>query len=235
MTSDYSDDAHYQSPTSPSPPSVLVSELRNSLTHLDRTIKCFSFMPNEDFPPIIIDPPSETTNTVSYGGFTDYTLPRNTMDSFATGILDTFESNLQKIQQQSISLPDVFSSSQLCEVDLSTSESPISSTSASTASILEDTKDSSVLLLDDPQLLSPSSVHINGHADDHEEILTASGRTVGSVGSSGTIDSSPVGSECDDKFSPQHRASMESSAGEMATYPEVLSPLEMKAANGSLG
>ncbi len=41
---------------SPTPP-MLVSELRTSLTDLDRQVKCFSFLPGEEFPPIGVDQP----------------------------------------------------------------------------------------------------------------------------------------------------------------------------------
>lgn len=43
-------------PPSPVPP-LLVSELRGSLTNLSREIKTYSFLPPEDLPPIVVDPP----------------------------------------------------------------------------------------------------------------------------------------------------------------------------------
>lgn len=43
-------------PPSPTPP-LLVSELRGSLTNLSREIKTYSFLPPDDLPPIVVDPP----------------------------------------------------------------------------------------------------------------------------------------------------------------------------------
>ena len=241
---------------------LLVSELRTSLTDLDRRVKTYSFLPSDDqLPSILVDITQDSIgNSLSetadesllesyqskQSAFTweseSFTFPRGGMDNFATGIMDTFESNLRKIsphEPKSQSLPDVFSASQLYSVDHSTDESPLSSTSVSTTSMMDTAKDSSSIL-NGGSYMSNSFVHMNGHAG-HEElhrqgrrVMSAangirSGR-IGSGGSSGTLESSPGGSELGESerdrqnLSPQPqlgRLSGRSSAGEL---PEVPSP-----------
>ena len=162
---------------------MLVSELRGSLTGLDRAVKTYSFLPSEDnIPSILIDPSSltqkgdllmedsiegdEEENSRPVNGHMEEEeefvtgFPRGDMDNFATGILDAFDSNLLKLRTQS--LPDVFSASSLYSVGGgSTDTSPLSSNSTSTVSIVESTKSSSIM--DSPLKSSYSpSYQVNG-------------------------------------------------------------------------
>ncbi len=134
-----------------SSPLLLVTELRKSLTGLDRCVKTYSFLPNEEqVPKIIVE--SDTVSDVftierqevsgdeglgtdefsEYDPATTHTFPRGGMDSFATDVFSTFESNLVRSQ----SLPDIFSNLAL---DLSEhSDEDVSSAS----SVLDSSKDS---------------------------------------------------------------------------------------------
>ena len=236
---------------------LLVSELRTSLTDLDRRVKTYSFLPSDDqLPSILVD----ITHDSSLGETADeslleryrprqpafiwegesFTIPRGGMDNFATGIIDAFESNLREIKSRS--LPDVFSASQLYSVEHSTDESPLSSTSVSTTSMLDASKDSSSIL-NGGSYVSNSCAHMNGHAmheelhRDGRQVMSAVNGTrskrIGSGESSGTLESSPGGSELGESerdrqdLSPQPqlgRLSERSSAGELPTFPELPSP-----------
>ena len=161
-------------------PLMLVSELRGSLTGLDRAVKTYSFMLNEDqVPSIQVQGPSssaaaaagtlsgesssaaevESSGTLRKmsSAFSsleseeeneeeDDDYPSSNMENFATGILDTFESNLLKLKDYTTrSLPNVFKESadeyhhpeEEEEEDNSCEVSPLSSASGSTASIAE--------------------------------------------------------------------------------------------------
>jgi len=171
---------------------MLVSELRGSLTGLDRAVKTYSFMLSEDqVPSIQVQGPSSSSSTTAatsgaasslvpavessstlqkmssaFSSFEseeeeneeeDENYPSGSMDNFATGILDAFESNLLKLKDYTTrSLPDVFKEStskyhhpggeEEEEEDNSCEVSPLSSASASTTSIadsIEQTADAS--------------------------------------------------------------------------------------------
>ena len=221
------DGSDQYTPTDPSP-LLLVTELRGSLTGLDRCVKTYSFLPSEDrIPKILVNSsPSgngeclfeEETNssadTTSIGlradteegacGGEGYdqdpedlfdnelgeeyrnTFPRGGMDSFATDMFSTFESNLVKYRTQS--LPDIYSSPSLMyhgsddddEDDRSLGRSPSSSASASTTSILNSSKDS---MLDDTYSngkYSPQTPRLNGHVS-HAESVGMNERTAPEV------------------------------------------------------
>lgn len=215
---DLLNDSEIETPTEPSP-LMLVSELRGSLTGLDRAVKTYSFLPSEDNIPFIQVDPSSPTLTRSnlfpedsieneeeesspkVNGTYDHdqeafsweadeeyvnNYPRGDMDNFATGILDTFDSNLLKLRTQS--LPDVFSAISLYgAASGSTDTSPLSSNSTSTVSIVESTKDSSIL--DSPRKssyspsyqpngkISHSPVLLNGHVKTNSYDLTLEGKS----------------------------------------------------------
>lgn len=137
-------------PTSP----MLVSELRKSLTGLDRAVKTYSFMVSEDqLPSIEVTQDSElpektllqkSSDFSSFDSEEDYVwetnpYPSGGMDNFATGMMDTFESNLLKLKDfQTQSLPDVFEATKHYHDDGGSSDaSPLSSASVSTVSILD--------------------------------------------------------------------------------------------------
>lgn len=224
---------------------MLVSELRKSLTELDRRVKCFSFLPSEDLLSATANSPLRDSDgstelptaeaasphaLTTSGQFSEYTLPRNHMDNFAVGILTAFDDSMKRIrysEQKSHSLPDVFSASQLCNGTLSTSESVVSSTSVSMASALDCSKDDSPILLSEDPIISISTPSMNGLHGPTQLFVGDQDREP-HLGSSGTVDeSSQGGSELGEKspeFSPkQHsgRVSMEGSSGEMA---EAISP-----------
>ena len=136
-------------------PLMMVSELRNSLTGLDRAVKTYSFMMNDDQLPVIqVESPipgeEGTKNTrlldlsskcssfdsEDDGGWQSDAYPSGGMDNFATGIIDTFESNLLKLKEFN-SLPDVFQAVKSLNEDVSTDNSPLSSASVSTTSIMD--------------------------------------------------------------------------------------------------
>ena len=150
---------------------MLVSELRNSLTGLDRAVKTYSFLPTDDqIPKILVDSPEGSPTTIltgsqdSGGGdsSSNGAEPKTgdifqvestsekrynweddgnfdslgSMDNFANGILDEFESNLLKWKTQS--LPDIFAAmKQYDGSDTSSETSLLSSASASTNSVAE--------------------------------------------------------------------------------------------------
>ena len=172
-------------PRSESPP-MMVSELRKSLTGLDRTVKTYSFMVGEDQMPVIqVEPPQPTATAATMGSLVQMSsayssfdsdedekwesdpYPHGGMDNFATGMMDTFESNLLKLKDfQTQSLPDIFEATKHFADDVS-DISPLSSASASTVSILD-----SANALDPPldypgsRVVNPSSMSplaLNGH------------------------------------------------------------------------
>lgn len=132
-------------------PLMLVSELRKSLTGLDRAVKTYSFMVTDEQLPSIQVEDHSTTKTErstlqkssdfsSFDSEDDYTweVPSGGMDNFATGMMDTFESNLLKLKDfQTQSLPDVFEATKHYHDDMSSDISPLSSASVSTVSILD--------------------------------------------------------------------------------------------------
>lgn len=137
---------------------MLVSELRKSLTGLDRAVKTYSFMLTEDQVPLIQVQPTRTTITEkrsflqkspdfsSFDSERDCGLDSNNpypsggLDNFATGIMDTFESNLLKLKDfQTQSLPNVFEATKHFNDDACYDISPLSSASVSTVSILDAT------------------------------------------------------------------------------------------------
>ena len=229
-------------PTSPAPP-MLVSELRNSLSDLDRRIKTYSFLPGEDFC-LLLDfgdsPPgsasdsglSKTTDlsdtasfspSTSWGGLSDSTVLDGSMENFATGILDTFDVSLNKLREaKSQSLPDVFKA---CELDTgasTTDDSYVSTTSVSTPSAM-DSKE----VMDDAYSVSTPTVHVNGHTEPgvmllHTPPSSRGVRRADSVKSeeSVSLEQPAKGSE---EVSPQQAVTRTDSAGELSTYPEVLS------------
>ena len=157
---------------------MLVSELRGSLTGLDRAVKTYSFLPTDDqIPKIFIDSPGGGSPTAILTGSQDSgggdsssgALPKtgdifqmnggaeekelsweenddedvtslgSSMDNFATGILDEFESNLLKWKTQS--LPDLFAAvKHFGGSDSSSETSLLSSASESTNSVAESSK-----------------------------------------------------------------------------------------------
>lgn len=157
---------------------MLVSELRGSLTGLDRAVKTYSFLPTDDqIPKIFIDSPGGGSPTAILTGSQDSgggdnnsgVLPKtgdifhvnggaeekelsweenddedvtslgSSMDNFATGILDEFESNLLKWKTQS--LPDLFAAvKHFSRSDSSSETSLLSSASESTNSVAESSK-----------------------------------------------------------------------------------------------
>ena len=154
---------------------MLVSELRNSLTGLDRAVKTYSFLPTDDqIPKILVDSPEgspttvltgsqesgggdsssngvepKTGNVFQMGGASEkgYSWEDDgdvdslgSMDNFANGILDEFESNLLKWKTQS--LPDIFAAMKHYDGSGTSSEtSLLSSASASTNSMAESSKE----------------------------------------------------------------------------------------------
>ena len=153
---------------------MLVSELRKSLTGLDRAVKTYSFMLNDEQVPTIqveglslatpdlesatlqkmssyfssLDSDEDEGEVEGETGQDDY--PSGSMDNFATGILDALESNLLKLKDYTTrSLPDVFKESTVeYPEDVSCEVSPLSSASASTTSIA-----------DSVGMVDPSSTH----------------------------------------------------------------------------
>lgn len=228
-----------------SSPNLLVSELRNSLTHLDRRVKTYSFLPGEDFPPILIHSPSDDSfsrtadlsteasfsthsKEFSFDSFEEPTF-EGSMDNFANCIFDTLDSNLRKLHEmKSHSLPDVFTASQLFNGVSPSDDSPFSSTSVSTASILDISK-SSAELLD----TTSSPIRMNGDAEIEEAHFLEVPETniIGTFSSSGAFDS---GSDCYESEkererpeSPQHKVekiSFVESPGEATYNSEVVSP-----------
>lgn len=151
-----------------SSPLLLVTELRKSLTGLDRCVKTYSFLPSEDQVPIIMVDnddgssvftvePQEVSGDEGLGAdddeddeFAEYdaaaanTFPRGGMDSFASDVFTTFESNLVRSQ----SLPEIFSNLVL-DLDQASDDDESSSSSLLDSS----SKDS---------ILAPSSVTTPG-------------------------------------------------------------------------
>ena len=239
-----------ETPTEQSP-LMLVSELRGSLTDLDRRVKTYSFLPSEEQASSIViaitpaeenGEEEEATKPVDddalylsnsegfheddacplawagHGGEDVCNIPNTDMDTFATGILDTFESNLKKLhigEVKSHSLPDVFSASQYSEEGMEY-DLALSSSSTSTVSILEGCKHS-----EDEFELNSSVYHglngsptkknglMNGHVVQHDRDSSddrSYGNRVGSaVGSSGD-------SECCESESSPLFASVKKSA-----------------------
>lgn len=163
---------------------MLVTELRGSLTGLDRAVKTYSFLPTDDqIPKIFVDSPEGGSPTAIFtasqdsegeessngtgpktGGIfqvnggaeegeekepswnqkveaeDDVSSLGSSMDNFATGILDEFESNLLKWKTQS--LPDLFAAvNHFNGSDSSSETSLLSSASGSTNSIAESGRD----------------------------------------------------------------------------------------------
>ena len=152
---------------------MLVSELRGSLTGLDRAVKTYSFLPTDDqLPKILVDSPEGsptavlTASSEESGGVSSGAEPKTgdvfqiggasekeysweddgdvdslgSMDNFANGILDEFESNLQKWKTQS--LPDIFAAIKHYDgSDTSSETSLLSSESASTNSMAGSTRE----------------------------------------------------------------------------------------------
>lgn len=239
-----------------SPPShhlnpLLVSELRGSLTDLDRRVKTYSFLPGDDqLPSILIE--STFNSSVSktadesleddvyqsqeWEMMESFTIPRSGIDNFATGIIDTFESSMRKIADvhKSQSLPDVFAASQRYGF---TDDSPTSSISVSTASIPDTGKNTSNLL-NSIHSAQYSSVHMNGHVTNgelHRETNGARRKGMNSRGSNVTLESSTGGSdelgesERDQQdLSPQPqssgRFSERSSTAEPPSFSDLSSP-----------
>ena len=158
---------------------MLVSELRKSLTGLDRAVKTYSFMLHEDQVPVIqVESPPVSRTSVQRvplnssqfssldseedltGWEFDPYPPETDMDNFASGIINTFESNLLKLKDfQTQSLPDVFEATKRYGHDDGLSDiSPLSSASVSTVSILD------AVELMDPSQDSPSSSGGGAHA-----------------------------------------------------------------------
>lgn len=235
-------------PSTPQSSLMMVSELRKSLTGLDRTVKTYSFMVSEEQMPVIQVEPPTSTNRGAGGTFLQMSsacssfeseeedeeekldlnsYPHGGMDNFATGIMDTFESNLLKLKDfQTQSLPDVFKATERFIDDVS-DVSPLSSASTSTASILDSTN-----ALDHSHAYSPndhsrtinpsrSPLALNGHTSptkDRERFTSEDDgfatipkkktsdevghrpERVGSAGSCQTWESnSPIGSECSNR------------------------------------
>ena len=233
-----------------SPPShhlnpLLVSELRGSLTDLDRRVKTYSFLPGDDqLPSILIESTFDSSvsktadesleddlyQSREWEMMDSFTIPRSGIDNFATGIIDTFESSMRKIVDvhRSQSLPDVFAASQRYG---STDDSPTSSVSVSTASIPDTSKNPSNLLN------SSHSVHMNGHMANgelHRETNGARRKAINSRGSNVTLESSTGGSELGESerdqqdLSPQPqssgRFSERSSTAEPPSFSDLSSP-----------
>jgi hypothetical protein len=211
---------------------MMVSELRKSPT--GERVKTYNFMIGEDQMPVIqVEPPIQVEPLAAgslfqmsstYSSFDSEDeeewdsnpYPHGGMDNFATGIMDTFESNLLKLKDfQTQSLPDVFEATKHFADDVS-DVSPLSSTSVSTVSILESTN-----ALDHPHD-SPSGnpprhmspLALNGHTSPSRDVFGVArhsystdpvkkkktsdeiGRRPGSAASSRTWESnSPLGSE----------------------------------------
>ena len=144
--------------TTPSP--LLVSELRGSLSDLRRSVKTYSFLPSEDFQ-LFLTPPRPSgggmapTSSPPSRGFCSHThalsldgsyleppfSPPSTCDNFASCILDTLETSIQKLHSEDLrshSLPDVFSATALYNGLSSTDES---SPSVSVGSVLDCSKE----------------------------------------------------------------------------------------------
>lgn len=135
---------------------MMVSELRKSLTGLDSMVKTYSFMMTEEHVPVIqvehasIDTTQRSLLQMSSAcssfesdedlHWDAIPCPNGGMDNFATGIMDTFESNLLKLKGfQTQSLPDVFEATKHFVDDASSDASALSSASTSVASILDAT------------------------------------------------------------------------------------------------
>ena len=255
---------------------MLVTELRGSLTGLDRAVKTYSFLPTDDhIPKILVDSPeggSPTeilTGSQESGGDSNGTEPKtgdlfrvngtekgqswerngdgdvdslgSSMDNFANGILDEFESNLLKWKTQS--LPDIYGAVKHFDGSDSSSEtSLLSSASESTNSIAESrgSEEKSGLLNDSRISTVASSDHMttgnhhmitNGRATPDETIRrrqkfpqkhssdqkTDRHQRFDSIGSTGTFESqssSLVGSAEGDR----DRGIV--SASPLPTYPE---------------
>lgn len=261
LAEDVEDGSEQGTPTDSSP-LLLVTELRGSLTGLDRCVKTYSFLPSEDQIPKILINSSPNGNgecvfeeeTTSSGGMMsnslradtdegacggkgydqdpedlygydelgeDYanTFPRGGMDTFATDMFSTFESNLVKYRTQS--LPDIYSNPSLMyhgsddDDDHSLGRSPTSSASVSTTSILNSSKDS---ILDDTYSNSPQTPRLNGHVS-HAESAGTTGRNAsevngqqqnGAESEGGRGDPSPLGHSKDNSTSSEAYESCES-------------------------
>ena len=181
-----------------------MTELRKSLTGLDRCVKTYSFLPSEDqVPKIVVNstPPeirenlafeeeAASSNHIGHelsvdeglGGeddelFSEYdtsTFPRGGMDTFASDMFTTFESNLVKLKSQSLPdffskpSPEIYHSSDEEEEDRSLERSPGSSASTSTTSILH-SRDS---ILEDPIPSTPILTGPKLNSVPHREIGT---------------------------------------------------------------
>ena len=232
-------------PTYLAPP-MLVSELRNSLSDLDRRIKTYSFLPGEDFSVLLgpgDSPPGSASDSglsktadldlsdtasfspsTSWGVLSDSTVMDGSIDNFATGILDTFDVSLKKLRgAKSQSLPDVFKACELTNDASTTDDSYVSTTSVSTTSAA-DSKEEHVL----NDAYSVSTPTVNGHAEPPVLLLHTppSSRGVrrvdsGASGGQERLTKSSEGEQVGGAVSPPQGVSRSGSAGEMATYPEV--------------
>lgn len=243
---------------------MLVSELRGSLSDLQCSIKTYSFLPPDDFqvlPGLLSSStlPSEGeedfrrgvsarsftahSHTVSLdeGSLMEPSSATGDLDNFASGIIDTFESNLMKLhyEDRSHSLPDVFSASQLCN---GVSSADDSSTSISTSSVLDHSKESflsegvaeGVVSGDD------KTTYQNGHQVLNTGLLTPttsdSAHSEAAVStllaaSGGGCEWAELGGESEGVFGVtlrqrQCKDSIASSSGDPATYSEVFEDRE---------
>lgn len=244
-TEDLLDDHTPDEGTPPTPQSslMMVSELRKSLTGLDRAVKTYSFMVNEEEMPLIqVEPPASSNRgnfllmSSACSSFESEEeeenwecnpYPHGGMDNFATGIMDTFESNLLKLKDfQTQSLPDVFAATERFADNVS-DVSALSSASTSTVSILDSTNALDRSHADSPNdrsrtiYPSLSPLALNGHTSptkDEERFSSNNDgfatspkkkipdevghrpERVGSAGSCRTWESnSPIGSECSER------------------------------------
>lgn len=280
-TEDILDTSHAPDDSSPprsESPLMMVSELRKSLTGLDRTVKTYSFMVGEDQMPVIqVEPPPLPTTTTeslvqmssAYSSFDSdeddnwesNPYPYGGMDNFATGMMDTFESNLLKLKDfQTQSLPDVFEATKHFADDVS-DISPLSSASASTVSILD-----SASTLDPPldytgsgsravNQSSMSPLALNGHIspptreDHHHSTQFGIGEADNTYSSSPEKKSTPqdevsnrydrVGSAAScrtwESNSPVGSESSERDLSAPSPQPMVLERLKFSLPNGGIG
>lgn len=166
---DLLDDHTPENATPTDHPLMLVSELRKSPTGLDCAVKTYSFMVTEDqLPSIQVEdhsPGNQKRSTLqkssdyfsSFDSEDDYAAwdtnpyPSGGMENFASGMMNTFESNLLKLTQ---SLPDIFEATKHYNDGGSSDTSPLSSASVSTVSILD-----AVDLLDTTHESSSETAH----------------------------------------------------------------------------
>lgn len=231
---------------------MLVSELRGSLSDLQGSIKTYSFLPGDDFQTLPTPLSSHSmareaedlrggvtarshtahSHTVSLdeGSLLEPSSASGDLDNFASGIIDTFESNLLKLhyEDRAHSLPDVFSASQLCNGVSSADDSSIS-----TGSALDCSKESFLLEGvasggDSPthqngQVLLTSPIGDSAHTEAAMPTLLATGRE--------GCEWVELGGESEGVFGVtlqqrQYKDSIASSSGEPATYPDVFEDRE---------